>query len=470
MRSLSWKFGAALLLVAVVSLGLMSFLIYLGTTRQFENYINQTNDRYAKEVVDKVGRFYSEAGGWSDIQSRLDYFPIPKQSRLIIADNSGVIVGDTADEWIGKKLDETDLDDGTPITVYNDTVGELYLVSTEPLSDIGPPMGLPGRPPPQMQLAERNFLHSAFISLWIASAVSIIIAVLLGLFLTRQITRPVQALKEGTHRIAEGELSYRVKVSSKDEIGEMAQSFNKMASNLDMVEQSRRRINADIAHELRTPLTVIRGTVDGIIDGVLEADLEHLNSIKEQTTLLTRLTQDIRDISLIESGQLNLEPSPTDIVDLIKRKVAQSETKVREKNIRIELKTSGEIPEISVDPMRIEQVVANLLANALQYTPSSGTVTIAVDTVTEDSDHFIDKPSLVISFTDTGKGIEPDSLPYVFDRFYRADDSRSRADGGTGLGLAIVKQMVEAHGGQVWAGSEPGKGSTFYISFPLQDY
>jgi len=378
---------------------------------------------------------------------------------------------DTADEWVGKKLDDTDLDDGTPITVHSDTVGELYLVPSEPLYGMGPPMGLPGRPhQPQMQLAERNFLRSVFNSLWIAGAVSIIIAVLLGLFLTRQITRPVQALKEGTHRIAGGELNYRVKINSKDEIGEMAQSFNKMASNLDMAEQSRRRLNADIAHELRTPLTVIRGTVDGIIDGVLEPDLEHLNSIKEQTTLLTRLTQDIRDISLIESGQLNLEPAPTDIVDLIKRKVAQSGTKVRERNIRIELKTSGEIPEISVDPMRVEQVIANLLANALHYTPSGGTVTISVDTVTEDSDHSIDKPSLVISFTDTGKGIEPDNLPFVFDRFYRADDSRARANGGTGLGLAIVKQMVEAHGGQVWAGSEPGKGSTFYVAFPLQDH
>ncbi|UCC17929.1 MAG: HAMP domain-containing protein, partial [Dehalococcoidales bacterium] len=294
--------------------------------------------------------------------------------------------------------------------------------------------------------------------LWKAGLITAGVALVIGLILTRQITRPVKALITGARRIAKGELNYRVKTRSNDEIGELADSFNSMAATLEQAEQSRRQLSADIAHELRTPLTIIEGTVEGMLDGVFEADSEHLNSIKEQALLLTHLINDLRDISLAESGQLNLNHQPTDIVGLVKKVVSSYEPNAGEKNIRIDISTSVPSFDVEIDPVRIEQVISNLLRNAIRHTPAGGSVTVTIDRVNN---------SLELSVSDTGEGIEAEDLPHVFERFYRSDTSRSRKEGGTGLGLAIVKQMVEAHGGSVSVESTPGKGSTFMISLPL---
>jgi signal transduction histidine kinase len=230
-----------------------------------------------------------------------------------------------------------------------------------------------------------------------------------------------------------------------------------MAATLEQAEQSRRQLTADIAHELRTPLTIIEGTVEGILDDVFEADSEHLNSIKEQTLLLTHLINDLRDISLIESGQLTLNFQPTDIVDLVKRVVTGFKPNAGEKNIQLDMSSSIESLEIEVDPVRMEQVISNLLRNAIRHTPEGGTISVIINRAAT---------GVELSVSDTGEGIAAEDLPHVFERFYRSGTSRSRKEGGTGLGLAIVKQMVEAHGGSVSVESTHGKGSTFGISLP----
>jgi two-component system OmpR family sensor kinase len=239
-----------------------------------------------------------------------------------------------------------------------------------------------------------------------------------------------------------------------------------MADSLDKSEQARRRLTADIAHELRTPLTIIEGTVDGILDGVFKPEPERLGAIKEQTAHLTRLIGDLRELSLAESGQLKLELTPTDLVDLIRRKMMQFEAKAREKGIHLKLDVPAEPLRVVIDPTRIEQVLANLLANAVRHTPAGGTVTAALRTGAE-SPGITTNQSAVLSVADTGEGIPPENLPFVFERFYRVETSRARSEGGAGLGLAIVKQMVEAHGGTVRVESEPGKGATFFIVLPV---
>lgn len=306
--------------------------------------------------------------------------------------------------------------------------------------------------------AEEAFLSRINFSLIISGLIATAVALILGFILTRQITRPVFYLSNGAKQIAQGNLNYRVRVNSRDELGKLAESFNAMAVSLDNGEQERRRIVADIAHELRTPLTVIDGTVDAIIDGVFKPDKERLGSIKEQTQLLNRLVSDLRDISLAESGQLKLELVPTDIADLLRRKLAQMEVKAREKNVELKLNVSGNVPKIKIDAARIEQVISNLVTNAIRHTPGGGNITVSI------KPHNDQKASVLISVADTGEGIPPEHLPHVFDRFYRVEESRSREEGGAGLGLAIVKHLVLAHGGKVWAESEVGKGSTFYVA------
>ena len=469
MRSLSWKLGGALLLIAVVSVGLMAYLTNLSTTREFRQYISHGSMMYTHSVADSLSRFYIQEQSWVGIQGILGSLLRSESDRLILADDAGVIVGDTARDWLGRETRQVGLDDGTAINISGQAVGELYVLFSGAGGGMGYQGGMmgPGSPMPMLDTAEQEFLRRINNSLWITGLIAAAVALLLGLILTRQITRPLRALTRGARHIARGDLGYRVKVDAKDELGELAQSFNLMASNLDKSEQSRRRLNADIAHELRTPLTVIEGTVDGILDGVFPPDQEHLSSIKEQTTLLTWLLGDLRDLSLAESGQLRLELAPTNIVDLVRRKLSQAEIRARERDIQVKLNIPSAVPEIKVDSARMEQVIANLLTNAIRHTGAGGNITVSMETVAGDSLHQITDPSVIISVADSGEGIAAEHLPHIFERFYRAGDSRARSQGGTGLGLAIVKQMVMAHGGKVWVESEVAKGSTFYVALPL---
>lgn len=459
MRSLTWKLGGALLLIVVVSVGLMAYLTNLSTTREFQQYVSRGNMMYAQSLADSLGDLYAENQGWNNIQETLQSLPLSTSERILITDNLGIVIADTAEESLGKESKDVGLSDGTPIMVSVKMVGNLYLLTS---GGAGVGKGRMSGRNPQTTLTvvndKEDFLDQVNSSLWQVGLIAAAVALVIGLILTRQITRPLRILISGARHLTKGELSYRVKVKSRDEIGELADSFNIMASSLEKGEKFRRQLTADIAHELRTPLTVIEGTVDGIIDGVFQPNAEHLCSIKEQTALLTHLISDLRDISLAESGQLKLNLSLTDMVELVRRLVSNYTINAQEKNVGINLEEGLQIPDIKVDTVRMEQVISNLLTNAIRHTPSGGSITVSVRR---------DDEKLVISVADTGEGIDSEDLPYIFERFYRSGRSRSRKEGGTGLGLAIVKQMVEAHGGKVWAESESGIGSKFNILLPF---
>jgi len=458
-RSLTWKIGGALLLIVIVSVGLMAYLTNLSTTREFQQYISRGNMMYTQSLADSLGDLYAEEQGWNNIQETLRSLTLSTSERMLVTDSSGIIIADTAVEWLGKESEDVGLSNGTSITASGMTVGNLYLLTSGVMGmGRGHMGGRSSQTIPIVITAEEDFLDQVNDSLWKVGLIAATVALVIGLILTRQITRPIRALISGARQLTKGELSYRVDVKSRDEIGELADSFNIMASSLEKGEQSRRQLTADIAHELRTPLTVIEGTVDGIIDGVFKPDTEHLLSIKEQSSLLTHLISDMRDISLAESGQLELNLAPTDIVELVRRMVSNYEINTIEKNVKIKLEEGTQIPEIGIDPVRIEQVISNLLTNAIRHTPPGGSITVTVKNGEE---------GLKISVSDTGKGIATEDLPHVFERFYRSGSSRARKEGGTGLGLAIVKQMVEAHGGKVWVESKTGTGSIFSILLPF---
>ncbi len=389
--------------------------------------------------------------------------------RLVVSDASGRVIGDTAGEWLNRTSSSVGLTDGTPITVSGQEVGKLYLVSTQ---EGAPGRGFMGGGRGSVttavgpESAEEHFLDRINRSLLLTGLIAAVIALAVGLVLTRLITNPVQALTHGAHKIAEGNLAHRVSVQTKDELGELGHSFNAMAASLEEAEQERKRIIADIAHELRTPLTIIEGTVVGIEDRVFEPDSARLGVIKEQVALLTRLTSDLRELSLAESGQLKLELAPTDLVDLVRRKAMQFESQAAEKGVHVATELPPSEQRANVDSGRIEQVLANLLSNAIRHTPSGGTITVSVGPGTAASG-APNARSVLISVADTGEGIAPEHIPHLFERFYRVETSRSRSGGGAGLGLAIVKRMVEAHGGRVWVESQPGKGATFRVEIPV---
>jgi signal transduction histidine kinase len=465
MRSLNWKLAGALLLVVAVSIGLMAYLINVSTSSEFRQYASQRSERYAEEVAGVLGSFYERDPGWTDIDELLANLLRSTSDRLVLTDSGGIVIADTGNEWVGDTATDVGLSGGTAVVASGEDVGEVYLFSATTGGGRG--FGYGGGTQQSSVSNEGEFLDRVNMWLVVVAMVAAAIALALGIILTWYITRPIKALVRGAHQVAQGNLAYRVDVRSKDELGDLGHSFNTMAASLERAETERRRMIADITHELRTPLTVIEGTVDGIEDGVFKADKEHLDAIKEQTALLTRLTADLRDLSMAESGQLKLQWAATDLIDLVRRKLQTFAAPAQDKGIELVSNLAQEVPKVKVDPTRIEQVLGNLMTNAIRHTPTGGKITVSARMIDRDMAHGVDTHSAVISVADTGEGISLEHLPHVFERFYRVEESRSRGEGGAGLGLAIAQQMVEAHGGRVWVESEIGKGSTFFVALPL---
>jgi signal transduction histidine kinase len=303
--------------------------------------------------------------------------------------------------------------------------------------------GGPNVPPAEVQ--RRLFMFMAF---------SVVVGIGGGVVIGRVVSAPITELVQAADKIGKGDLNTRVLPHGSQEMIDLAGRFNKMAEELQHAETLKNNLMADVAHELRTPLTVLEGNLRAALDKVYSLDEAEIANLYGQTRHLTRLVNDLRELALAESKQLHLEKFPTDLNSLLADTVQALEPLAAEKGVRLILQ-STQLPELSVDPTRIRQALFNLLSNALRHTPSGGEIFVAGNQA---------KGGVVLSVKDTGEGLLPDQLAAVFDRFYRADKSRSRETGGTGLGLAIVKAIVESHGGWVQVSSDGlGKGSQFSI-------
>ena len=272
-----------------------------------------------------------------------------------------------------------------------------------------------------------------------------------------RISAPLGDLLDAAGRIAEGDYSQRVAERGTPEIRSLIRAFNGMANRLKVTEEQRRDLMADITHELRTPLTVIQGNLEGILDGVYTPDETHLKSVLEETQVLSRLVDDLRTLALAESGALQLKKEPTDLSVLIGETVSAFRAQADAASVKLDIQSDPNAPLLDVDPERIRQVLSNLIANALRYTPRQGTITI----------HYGIVPAMggrraEVIVRDDGVGIAPDVLPNIFNRFYKSRDSS-----GTGLGLPIARHLVEAHDGTIVAESQPGKGTTITICLPV---
>ena len=266
-----------------------------------------------------------------------------------------------------------------------------------------------------------------------------------------RVAMPVGDVVQAAARVAEGDYATRVRERGPREVRAVARAFNSMAERLQENDEQRRRLLADIAHDLRTPLTVIQGNLEGLLDDVYPRDDAHLQPILDETRVLARLIDDVRTLALAESGALELRKEPTDVATLTRETVASLRAQADAAGVALNVETNCDVA-LEIDPARIRQVLENLIANALRYTPRDGTIRVAC--VAENS-------GVTISIRDTGAGIAPDDLPRIFDRLYKSRDS-----GGAGLGLAIAKNLVAAHGGEISAQSELGVGTTIRFSLP----
>jgi histidine kinase len=298
-------------------------------------------------------------------------------------------------------------------------------------------------------------------SLLIAGFAALAAAAVVSLYVSRRIVEPLQELSLVSRRLAQGYYRERTSIRSDDEMADLSTSINQLADALEQTEQRRLTLLADVAHELRTPLTTIEGYMEGLIDGVIEADPETFTLIQHEATRLKWLIQELALLSRAEAGQLRIEPHPVAVQEIIQNVVTQFRPQFAAQEVSLQLDLPQESVLVYADSDRVNQVLINLLANAIQYTPPGGSVNVAV----LPAEYFVQ-----VTIRDSGIGIPPEHLPHIFERFYRVDKSRARKSGGTGIGLTIARYLVYAHGGEIWAESDGvGHGAAFYFTLPMQE-
>lgn len=373
--------------------------------------------------------------------------------RLLLADPSGNVIVDTGSGSTSggpaiSHLSQSDLAGGIPLNVNGKTVGYLLAEGTAQFNTLD-----------EMALLSRLNRVALIQGLIVGG-----FALLLAFLLAYGLIRPVQALTNAATRLAHGDLSQRVAIKGDDELATLGQAFNHMASSLEQAEKSRRAMTADIAHELRTPLAVQRAQLEALQDGIYPPTGENLTPLLEQNRLLTRLVDDLGTLALADAGQLSLERTATDFLGLIRAVVERFKPQAKARQVEIELtvekgENSPPGEPLQLDPGRMEQVLGNLLSNALRYTPEGGKI---------DLKYTSNDEAARLHVHDSGPGIPPEALPHIFERFYRADRSRTRSEGGAGLGLAIARQLVQAHGGSLSAGNNPAGGAEFTLTLPIE--
>ncbi len=448
MRSLTLKLTLAFLIVGLAGAVLVATFVVPLARRQFDTFVV---DRYQSEVVAEAADYYATHGSWDGLQSSLRRRRGPKGGPMNVPpialyDTGGKLVFSNApSQFAGETLvDVNDApNDFTPVEVREQIVGYMRFDQ-------------PGSWEMLRETPEGRFLAGLDRAILLSAGAAAALALVLGAILAGTISRPVRELTAATRVLADGDLGHQVPVRTKDEIGELARSFNQMSADLAHANQLRRQMTADIAHDLRTPLSVILGYSEALADGKLSGAPETYEAMYIQAQQLNRLIEDLRTLSLADAGQISLMRRPVEPRGLLEHTALAYLPAAEGRDVS--LSVEGEtVPPVSVDPDRLLQVLGNLVGNALRHTPNGGRVVLSAARSNDD---------LLLRVQDSGPGIPVEDLPYIFDRFYRGDKAR-QSDGASGLGLAIARSLVEAHGGRITAANAPGGGALFTIALPL---
>ncbi len=451
--SFRWKLMGALALVAVLTAVGTYFLAAKALGDRFQAYRLQERQVVGQELAQLLGQLWETRGSWAGVdqlfRARVEVFLFRQGravsltgqiGRYLLLDREGRVVASGEASLLGRdstrdpSLQEKAQLYGIPVIAGGRQVGTLVPIDPAVLTPL-----------------EQDFLSSVRRAALAGGAVALAIALLLGVFLAAELCAPLEHLIHATERIAQGDLAHRVAVRTRDELGKLAQAFNRMAEALQRSEAARRQFLADVAHELRTPLSVIRGNLEALLDGAFPLTPESLAPVYEETLHLGELVEDLRTLTLAETGHLPLEREDVELGELVAEVAEAVRPVAAEENVQIKVEREPGL-WVSADPRRIRQVLGNLLSNALRFSPPGSTVTISA---------LRQGQEIWVSVQDQGPGIPPEDLPHIFERFYKADKSRS--EGGSGLGLAIAKEIVQAHGGRIWAENRGGARFTFAL-------
>jgi len=446
-HSVRWRLFLSFLLVIVVAVGAVAVFVSRTTSGEVQRYETRTSDVRIRRVGALLATYYVEEGGWTGIEPVIDQIGQLYNQRLVLVDQQGLVVVDSRGMMHAGEPAKFDMpQEAIPITYGPMRFGAVAVLPPQPPS---------GAAPGDESVSSLSGSINRYL-LW-GGLLGVAVAALVTFLMSRRILSPVESLAQAARGLSRGDFTQRVKVKSKDEFGELAIAFNAMAADLERTEQLRRNMVADVAHELRTPLSNIQGHLEAIRDGLLPAEPATLDSIYEEVLLLARLVEDLQELTLADAGQLTLIRQSADVADIARRAAAAAQPPAEARGLTIETDFPTQPAMADVDPERIGQVLRNLLSNATTHTSEGGRIIVSL----KDEDH-----ELRVTVADTGAGIPPEDLPYVFERFYRVDRSRVRATGGAGLGLTIARRLVEAHGGTISVESELGKGSRFTFTLP----
>jgi signal transduction histidine kinase len=467
-HNLNFRLLAAFTVVIIVTIGSAFFLTYQNTRNEIVQMGERLELNQDRRMQLELSRYFQVVNNWDSIQPFIEQWGQLYQRRIILTDRNNVIVADSDSQLIGSAYSDSLVDkemaqipisgtgqvleiiipheqgDTWIASVAQDTIGNLYVVH----GDF-----------PNINSTALQITYDSIGSYYIwGGLVAIGLAVLLTFLLSRRILAPVKALINATRQFGRGNFSHRVDYKDRGELGELASSFNSMAGNLERTERLRRNMVADVAHELRTPLSNLKGYLEAINDGVIKPDKSTIKSLNEEAASLSRLVTDLQELSLADAGELKMTFQSADIKNLIQETLNVLQAKANAKGLELLADLPDELPVLNIDAHRIKQVLFNLLDNAIAHTGKGGTVMVKA----------LEKNNTIsISVSDTGRGIPPEELPMIFERFYRVDKSRTRTTGGSGLGLTIAKRLVEAHSGKISVDSQPGKGSIFTFTLPI---
>ena len=464
--SLQFRLIAGFALVLALALGSVSAYIGFAAQQEVEKIQAQFDEARGNRVSQTLYQFYSANGGWSGIQTVIERAGFLSDREIVVVDDKGEVVADSR----GQESTVADLSEKKsrfhPLVVDGRKVGSVFVSHGDRRPRIGASFRGPGPSVPPEALERfreprlTRFVEAIKRSLVAAGVAAGAGGILLISLVSRRALSSVRALNSAARALGQGNLSQRVKAEGRDEIGELGRTFNSMADGLESAERQRRNMVADVAHELRTPLSNIQGYIEALRDGLLNPDDSTLDTVHQQVLYLSHLVEDLKVLAETEAPGFQLDWQLDSIADAIRKSVEAFRPKAEAAGVVLGEEVASDLPLMDFDTTRISQVLSNLLENAIRYTPSGGAVTVSAE---------LEGTSKVrVTITDSGEGIQPEALPYVFDRFYRADPSRARATGGTGLGLTISRQLVQAHGGTIRAESTKGEGSRLVFDLPLR--
>ena len=440
----------AFALVIVVTVGTVYFFVSRSMAVEME-YYDKLSAQYRAQQIQSIQyrlylHYWSKGQTWEEVQSVVEDTARVSGISILLTDADGVVIADSQKQLVGEYYEPGTTDNPREILLGEQILATLY-VSPAPAAE--PYFASPQR---LSETVGRSLIWGI--------TLAIIIALILTFVLSRRMSSPIGALATAARQLGGGDLSRRVPLQGKGEVKLLAQAFNSMAADLEHAEQLRRNLVADVAHELRTPLSNIQGYLEAIRDRVIKPNPATIRSLDEEASLLSRLVDELQELSLAEAGELKLIYQEEDIAALVEQTIASWRPQVAAKEISLSLDLPDNLPPVNVDWQRVSQVLHNLVENAVAHTREGGAISVAA--TTQDG-------QIEIRVSDTGEGIPVEDLPNIFERFYRVDRSRARATGGSGLGLTIAKRLVEAHGGKIAVQSELGKGSAFSFTLPMND-